>query len=174
MADEVQFDAREFQRFYRALGQMDPAIKKALRKRIRDLAKPITADVKAAALEIPVKKSSNRSGSMGLRKSLSMAAKYEIRATKKGAVVHFRIGTKTFMSAANMPRTIPYYVEGRRKRPWRHPVFGNPDVWVEQDPHPFLGATVMSHKNKFMEGMQKAVDDALDELQREIKAAGNN
>ena len=110
---------------------------------------------------------------MGLRKSLSLAAKHEIRATKKGAVVHFRIGTKTFMAASNMPRTIPYYVEGRRKRPWRHPVFGNPDVWVQQEPHPFLNSTVMSHKNDFLTGMQRAVDDALDEVIKKIESADN-
>ena len=52
-------------------------------------------------------------------------------------------------------------MEGRRKRAWRHPVFGNRENWVEQKSHPFLAVTVLPHKMQFAGEVTKALDDAL-------------
>ena len=43
------------------------------------------------------------------------------------------------MSTAKMPsgqRGLPGAMEGTKQ--WRHPVFGNSDVWVQQPAHPYF------------------------------------
>jgi hypothetical protein len=51
-------------------------------------------------------------------------------------------------------RSLPSYMEGR-KRPFRHPVFDNTDVWVQQAAHPYF---------------YKTVEPAGEEVHREINA----
>lgn len=34
-------------------------------------------------------------------------------------------------------KALPLYMEGA-KFPWRHPVYGDRDVWVTQEPHPYF------------------------------------
>ncbi len=175
MADQFQIDAKEFAAFYKAVAQIDPELKKALRKTMTTLAKPIVADVKAAELAIPsqgggaVATRKKKGETLGLRASLANATKSDINATGRGAVVHIRVSSSKFMAASGRPRSIPYYMEGRRKRKWRHPVFGNKENWVEQSPHPYLAVTVLKHKDNFVAGVADAVNEVLGQIDHQVK-----
>jgi len=167
--DDFTVDVAEFKAFYKALGNIDPEIKKQLRKRLMDAAKPIVEEVKQAEINIPASREAQtgrkkRGETMGLRAALANATKADLKGTGRGAAVHIRVSTTKFMSASGRPRTIPYYMEGRRKRPWRHPVFGNREVWVAQKPHPFLAPTVSKHREDFQKQVTSAVLDALSEV----------
>lgn len=174
MADQFQIDAKEFAAFYKAVAQVDPELKKALRKTMTTLAKPIVADVKAAELAIPsrggeaVATRKKKGETLGLRASLANATKSDINATGRGAVVHIRVSSSKFMATSGRPRSLPYYMEGRRKRKWRHPVFGNKENWVEQSPHPYLAVTVLKHKDSFVDGVADAVNEVLQQIDHKV------
>jgi len=171
MADDFEIDYKEFGKFYSAMSKVDPEVKKQLRKRLMEAAKPIVDEVKTVELQIPSKsgqaesKRKKRGENLGLRQSLAAATIADLKATKRGGAVHIRVSTTRFMAASGRPRTLPYYMEGRRKRPWRHPVYGNRENWVTQRPHPFLGVTVMKHKNEFEKQVTSAVLDAIASVQ---------
>ena len=166
MADEFTIDSAEFKAFYKAMTKVDPEVKKSIRKRLMDAAKPIVEEVKQAELNIPATREAGetrkkKGATLGLRASLANATKADFNGTSKGAAVHIRVSTTKFMAASGRPRTLPYYMEGRRKRAWRHPVFGNREVWVAQSSHPVLAPTVLQHKEKFAKEVTEAVMDAL-------------
>ncbi|MEI8285889.1 MAG: hypothetical protein WCG15_01180 [Actinomycetes bacterium] len=174
MADQFQIDDKEFVAFYKAVAQVDPELKKALRKKITALAKPIVADVKQAAIAIPsqggdVGGTRKKKGeTLGLRAGLANATKSDFNGTGRGAVVHIRVSSSKFIAATGRPRSLPYYMEGRRKRKWRHPVFGNKENWVEQSPHPFLAVTVFKHKDSFVDGVADAVNEVLGQIDHKV------
>ena len=167
--DDFSIDSAEFKAIYKALGKVEPEIKKQLRKRLMEVAKPIVEEVKQAELNIPASREAQkgrkkRGETMGLRAALANATKADINGTGRGAAVHIRVSTTKFMAASGRPRTIPYYMEGRRKRPWRHPVFGNREAWVVQKPHAFLAPTVSKHREDFKNQVTSAVLDAISQV----------
>jgi hypothetical protein len=173
--DAVEIDAKAFVGFYKAVSQIDPELKKALRKELMKQATPIVDDVRQAALAIPASREAGatrkkKGTTLGLRASLAAAAKADFNGTGRGAVLHIRISGTRFNSVSGREnRSLPYYMEGRRKRAWRHPVFGNREVWVQQEKHPFLGVTVMKHKDEFINAVQASVDETLQALDSVIQ-----
>jgi len=63
----------------------------------------------------------------------------------------------------NRSRSVQAYMEGTKPR-WRHPVFGNANVWVQQDPHPYF------YKVMAMAGPRArlAVNRVMDQITNEI------
>lgn len=178
MAEEaVEINAKEFVGFYKAVSKIDSELKKALRREMVSKTAPIVEEVRQAALAIPASRDAGstrkkKGQTLGLRASLAAAAKADFNGTSKGGVVKIKISSTRFLSVSGrVNRSLPYYVEGRRKRAWRHPVFGNTDVWVEQQKHPFLGVTVMRHKKDFVNAVQGAVDETMKALDSVIQKA---
>jgi len=163
----IEIDPTDFAKVVKEIAQVDPSFKKTIKKRLKAAAEPVVEEVKRAALAIPAKggdaeASRKKKGEfLGLRASLANATISDINPTKKGAILKIRISTTKFMAASGRPRSIPYYMEGRRKRQWRHPVFGNTENWVVQQSHPFLGVTVLPHKMVFAGEVVQALEDAL-------------
>ena len=168
MADEFTIDSAEFKVFYKAMTNVDVEIKKSLRKRLMDAAKPIVEEVKQAELALPSKREAGetrkkKGATLGLRASLANATKSDFNGTGKGAAVHIRVSTTKFMAVSGRPRTIPYYVDGR-KSDWRHPIYGRralSEDWARQKATPFLGVTIIPHKEEFAREVTDAVMDAL-------------
>lgn len=50
---------------------------------------------------------------------------------------------------------------GGQNGPFRHPVFGNRDVWVSQPARPFLAPALSARFTQIVELVDSAVDDAL-------------
>lgn len=166
MADPI-IDRSEFIAFYKAVSEVSPEISKAMRKRLNVVIKPIAEEVKRAALELPSKidergSSSGYENVFGLRRSIAQSVKSRVSMTSKGGVAQIRVSTTEFMALSGRPRTIPYYLEGRKRR-WRHPVFGNKDNWVDQEAKPFLAKTAYKTKNvdAVYDALGEAVEDGL-------------
>jgi len=163
----IEIDPTDFAKVVKEISQVDPSFKKTIKKRLKTAAEPVVEEVKRAALAIPAKGGNaelarkKKGEFLGLRASLANATISDINPTKKGAILKIRISTTKFMAASGRPRSIPYYMEGRRKRDWRHPVFGNTENWVIQKSHPFLGVTVLPHKMKFAGEVVQALEEAL-------------
>ena len=163
----IDIDSAEFAKLVKEVANVEPEFRKSVRKMLKEKADPIVNEVKQAVLSIPSEKGEAQTGrkkrgeNQGLRASVAGAVVAEINPTKRGAIAKIRVSTTKFMSASGRPRTLPYYLEGRRKRAWRHPVFGDREVWVNQKPHPFLGVTVVPHKQEFATAVVQALDEAI-------------
>lgn len=174
----IEVKAEEFGDYYKRIGKVDVEIRKALRRRLTAAAKPVVAEVKQAALSIPSKageastKRRKTGETAGLRASLALATESTFKATSKGGGIKIRVSRSKFESVSGRPNTIPYYVEGRRKRAWKHPVFektkgpvtsGNAQNWITQKASPFLGVTVVKHKEAYGKEVSAAITDAIKE-----------
>lgn len=168
MADKPVIDRSEFLAFYKAVGEVSPEIQKAMRKRLNAAGRPIVAQVKQAALQIPsnVERGKDQVGDydnlFSLRRAISQSVKGRFNGTGKGGVYSIRVSTTDFMALSGRPRTIPYYLEGRKRR-WRHPVFGRREMWVDQQAHPFLGVTAYKPRNvdAIYDALGQSVEDGL-------------
>lgn len=179
MADQafqIDVNTKDYARFYAATKKVEPDITKALRKRLSTVAKPITAQVKQAALSLPSKqggmadKSGRGATGLGLRQGIAAAVEQKIKPTgKNGLNVRIRVSGTKFAEKTGKPRKLPRYVEGFSKKPWRHPVFADAGAskgswkgtWVVQAPTPFLVQTVLPHKEQFRNAVYDAFVDAV-------------
>lgn len=180
----IEVKAEEFGDYYKRIGKVDAEVRKALRRRLTAAAKPVVQDVKQAARSLPSKggevstKRRKKDETVGLRASLALATQSYFYATQKGGGIKIRVSRSKFLAVSGRPNTIPYYVEGRRKRAWKHPVFektkgpvlkGNAENWVTQDPTPFLGETVQKHRAVYAREVTEAINDAIKNCNIPIK-----
>jgi hypothetical protein len=90
-------------------------------KALRDAVKPVERDVKAAARGLPAK----GPASTELRQRIAGATGTQVRTTGRSAGVKVRVARKRMGGQAALPQRM-------NVGQWRHPVFGNTDVWVTQ------------------------------------------
>lgn len=127
---------KDLKRISAELRKMDnKQLKKEFSKELRAAAKPMVPAVRRAIRQIP---SSRGYTADGLRGRLSKAVKLEVKLTGKQAGVRIRVDGRKMPSHE---KALQAYMEGLKK-PWRHPVYGNKEVWVKQDPSPYFYKTV--------------------------------
>jgi len=111
------------------------ALKQEFTKELRAAARPMVPAVRQAIRQIPSKRGYSASG---LRGHMSKAVKLEVRTAGRDAGVRIRVDGRKM---PNRARAVQAYMEGLKK-PWRHPVYGNRENWVKQDPKPYFFKTV--------------------------------
>jgi hypothetical protein len=149
-------DAGDLKRLYRDLGG-HADLRKELRTGLRDILRPLVPVLRAAYLAGPSHTDRGR-----LRRLLARSVRVEVRTSGRLA------GARIRADGRRMPdhmKSIPAYWEGEKSR-WRHPVFGNRDVWVDQQPHPTFYRTVEPRA----EQAGRAVDDLLDRVRHELES----
>jgi hypothetical protein len=110
-------------------------LKQEFTKELRAAARPMVPAVRGAIRQIPSKRGYSADG---LRGRMSKAVKLEVRTTGRDAGVRIRVDGRKMPAHE---KALQSYMEGLKK-PWRHPVFGNREVWVRQDPKPYFFRTV--------------------------------
>lgn len=130
-----EIDGEAFRVFQRELKKVEPELAKDLRKELKAVVeKHVVPDAKA-----------NASWSSRIPKAIKP------QVTTKGVGV--RVGRK------RAPHGRPF--EGLRGgSSFRHPVFGNREVWVSQPTRPFLSPAVDKNQEKAAQAALKAVDSA--------------
>ena len=122
---------RDLARISRELRRMDDAeIKRRFRRELRAAGAPMVPAVRASIAAIPVK---GTSGSTGLRRRLQRATRLMVRTSGRQA------GVRVIVDPKRMPdhqKSLPQMMEG--VRPWRHPVYGNREVWRSQESHAYF------------------------------------
>ncbi|MFJ6729988.1 hypothetical protein ACIQPQ_34325 [Streptomyces sp. NPDC091281] len=108
----------------------NPEIKKRFRKELRAVATPFVPLVRSSIRSIP---STRPYTADGLRGRMSKATRVEVRTVGRDAGVAIRVDGRKMPS--NM-KALPKGMEGTKR--WRHPVFGNREFWVTQQPHPYF------------------------------------
>jgi hypothetical protein len=141
-------------------------IRKQLAKQLRSEIRPMVTAVKAAWLTAPSRghRSSTRArrSQPDLRKLLARATAGQVRFTGKEAGVRVRTDGRKLPSGS---RALPTYAEGTKPR-WRHPVFGDREVWVDQRPFPRFYEAVQPDEARARREVIKAVDQVFDKIAR--------
>ena len=154
MAEGIQvvIDPAEWFRFKQQLDQFDPAITRALRKRIRK-----AGNVGAEAVRKTLRMSSPGGGdnSGEGRAALIAATKVSVSFSRRAAGAKIVTGSSK-LSAAHKGLLNVY-----NKKSFRHPVYGNKAVWVEQQGRPYFGSAITQAMNHaVVEEIWSALDDA--------------
>jgi hypothetical protein len=150
---------RAVARDLRVAGSPGRGVRKKMRRNITAAVKPMQNAVKADALAIPVKGPK----STGLRKAIARGTKIKIRASGATALVRLFVDPRIAPLAAYMEGS-----DGARAVRWRHPVFGNTDVWVGQSSHAYFAPAVRKHLPAVRKAVVAAVDETAIELERGI------
>ncbi|MFJ8153970.1 hypothetical protein [Streptomyces sp. NPDC094468] len=150
-------DSGDMRRIARELGRMDDKeLKKRFRKELRKAAAPLVPKVRASIRRIPSKQ---RYTPDGLRGTLARATRLEVKTTGREAGVAIRVDGRKM--PAHM-KSLPSMVEGKKR--WRHPVFGNREVWVDQPKQPYFYNVVRAAGP----ASRRAVYRVLDGISRDI------
>ncbi len=125
-------------RVARALGETPKELRSSVRKAIRPIGEAVLARARLNAgwsRRIP--------GALTLRVSFSRNPGVTVSARQK-----------------NAPHARPFEgITGRGS--WRHPVFGNRDVWVSQSARPFLRPALDGERQHIAFQMEKAIEEAV-------------
>jgi len=173
----IEVKETDFRNLYLNTKKMDAEIQKNLRKNLRKAAKEVVPKAQRAVLSIPSEHRSDiharRPVGMGLRAAIAASMKISIKAAKKKSGVFIRVDRKMFVAlsqrSGKKPEKLPKYVDGVIKR-WKHPVFAHqmdkPEKWPIQPSHPFFLKTIKENKPLFVREVEKAMQQAFDELDK--------
>lgn len=124
----------QLERVIKALREVgDGGLARELSAELRKAARPMVPKVRAAIMAIP----SNHDGT--LRREMSAATRAQFRVAGSQAGITIRVDGRRMPAGK---RSLPSYMEGRKGKPWRHPVYGNTNVWVAQPVHTYFYKTV--------------------------------
>lgn len=166
---------RQLAKDLRKAGKSD--LRKALRKKITEAGRPVVDDVKAAVRDLPVTsrgggrkarttynvgratteraKSSAARRAAGLRATVASATKLQVTAK----------GVRIVIQSSKLPpdqRTLPRHLDSEKG--WRHPVFGDRDVWVHQKGRPYFAVTIKRRAPAF----RRAVLEAMEQIRNQL------
>lgn len=148
---DAQIDPRDFGRLMRGIRGFDKSLSTALRKRLRAAAKPAVDEVKATLLAAPSKGGSKDH----LRRTLADGTKVSITTGKDA-------GITIVTSGAKLPA--PRLAKAYNKQAFKHPVFGNREVWVTEPGHPYFGR-VYRHRPQMRQAALQALADAVKSME---------
>jgi hypothetical protein len=177
---------------YRALSkrlrQGKPDLRKKLRASINEAGKPVLDEVKERIQTLHV--SSGHGGGARRRQMFAMVEAGRrahargadvrgaaLRASKRSTGLRTRIaaatklqitakGVRFVVNSSQLPesqRTLPRHLDSPKG--WRHPVFGNREVWVDQKGGPWFADTIKRRAPEFRSAIVKAMDDISQEIE---------
>lgn len=152
-------------------------VRKTLTKSLQKSVKPAVADVKRAVKAIDSKGvkghgSRRRERSYRVRNEKGRFRQFGLRATV-ARLVRSRVkysgntvGVRVYVDAHQMPnkqRRLPAHLDNPKG--WRHPVWGNREVWSHQYGGPYFKKTLAGHTPRVRAAAIRDVDTALRELE---------
>lgn len=163
-------DAGDLKRVAKALKQAadGKTLRKELTGELRGQANPMVGRVQAAWLSAPSGghggSTRARRGQPDLRKLLAKATRAQVRFTGKEAGVRVRTDGRKM---PDRMKALPGYAEGIRRRPWRHPIFGEWKANTKnQPPFPRFYATVQPDEAAARRACEQAVDKVFRQIVR--------
>jgi hypothetical protein len=148
----LTIDPKQWDRFARDLDAFDPGLKRGLRKRLKNAGESARNAVIDALHEAPPSGGGSPAGS---REAIAAATRVAVSFSRTNA------GVRVISSAKNLSEEHQWFLHSYNLERFRHPVFGLPNVWVEQAGRPFFGKVIAKavSKDDFKE-MRAALDDA--------------
>lgn len=138
----------EFVRVANQLREINARLPTEFRKRMRNVARPAVADVKARvrALQLP----GGPAGSTGIRRRVARGVTIKASVTGNASL---RVATSMAdPSEAVIPRGMD------TPRGWRHPVFGNTNNWVQQPGSSWFREPLSGYQDEFERGLTQALE----------------
>lgn len=125
---------------------------------LRDVPKEMQKDLRRNILDasdvIVQRARSNASWSSRIPNAISARVRFGT-----GSAVQIVVDSK------QAPHARPYEGIGQgRGNTFRHPLFGNTDIWVEQQQRPFLFPARRQHEHEVVKGVQDAINSAFSSL----------
>ena len=150
----------------KAAGDEGKGLKTELRRGLRKAATPMLAAVKARVRVISVKgvrgggrwaryAKRPRAKSLGLRDSVADAMQIQ---TRMGGEPEVRLRVNTSRLPTDQ-RKLPRYMD--RAEGWRHPVFGDENVWAQQTGEPYWNETLNPFGPQVRQEIIGVVNDVL-------------
>lgn len=145
----VSVDAQDFRKVLLATKEFEPALYKALRARLRTIGRDLIGDMQgelgsgelsgpiAGGLKASISKGNVNAKGAGLR----------IRATSK----LLPDGKKVMLKAYNRPA-------------FRHPVFGDTNVWIQQPGRPYFGSVITARRQQVADDVRLALAEAIRDM----------
>lgn len=172
---------RELAKQLRAGGHGD--IVKPFRKAVRDAAKPVLTDVRSTVMRLQIvgqggTSTNVRGGGRAARVRHAATNKARLNAGLRATVassVRVRSlarGVTIEVNKAKLPpdqRSMPNDLESSKG--WRHPVFGNREVWASQRGGPWFYPTCRRHAEDFRSAIYAAGEDAAAQLAEKVRSA---
>ncbi len=142
--------ADEFARLKVEADKFDRAIIRSLRKRIKDIGKDAVEAVQKSVLSGPGE------GAAGSRAGIAAGTRLSVSFSARSA------GAKITTTNAQVDADHKGIVAAYNQPNFRHPVFGNRNVWAVQTGKPYFGASIEPIVDKRTEReMKAAIDDAV-------------
>ena len=139
-------------------------LRKELTQGMRGVLRPLVPRVKAAYLAGPSKGRRRRRQGPDLRTLLARSVRLEVRTAGKLAGARIRVdGRRMPPGMGALPRHWEGPAEGGR---WRHPVFGNREVWVGQESHPTFYRTIRPDEAQARREIEQVVDRIFAKIER--------
>src|SRR6266702_6057541 len=145
----------------RELRDMDGRkVKGIFRHALEDAARPYPGRVRASVLAIPVKEGG---GHTGLRARIAGCVELSSGTDAKGAYASVWVNPFRMLPGYV---ALPLYMEGVKESSrnhnysrWRHPVYGNREVWRSQDSHPYFYQATTPLGRAAGEALKAALED---------------
>lgn len=184
---------RELSKRLRQTGQTD--LRKNLRKAIQEAGKPVVQATQDAVRSIPITSegigafagdfrvpTNSHGGGRKQRRthtaSTSRTEKSRQRALKRGGSLREAVarsvklqittrGIRIISDSKAMPpdqQTLPRRMDSPKG--WRHPVFGNREVWVTEKGKPWFGSTIQKHAPDFRAAVVDVMELAKDAIEK--------
>jgi hypothetical protein len=171
---------RDLAKRMRQAGTQGQGLRRQLRQRISEAGQPVVDDVKVAVLDLHVTSTGHGGGQAQRRKFKASRARTEKardRALRKGgsllqamaSATKLQItakGIRIIVNSKQLPadqQSLPRHLDSAKG--WRHPVFGNREVWVAQKGGPYFADTIKKKAPQFREAIVKAMDDIQQQLE---------
>jgi len=152
--------------YARRLRGMDGrTVKNIFQRHLETAARPYPARVRASALAIPVKEHGKHTG---LRARIAGCVTLSSGTDADSAYASVWVDPRKMLPDY---RTLPLYMQGvtgtrgQDYRRWRHPVYGNREVWVSQPSHPYFYQATAGLDRAAAEELRVALEDVTRKLE---------
>jgi hypothetical protein len=135
------------------LADVEASLQEKIRGNVREAAAPVVADIRRAALALPAHGTKHT----GLRARLAAGVQVETSGLGR---IRFN-ATMDDPQEAELPRGEDSGIAG-----WRHPVYGNSNVWVHQIGGHWFRSVISDHREEFDRKIQDAIEQAANQIAR--------
>ncbi|NQX36250.1 hypothetical protein [Herbiconiux sp. VKM Ac-2851] len=149
----VVIDPQVWYRTKKELDAFDPALSRALRRRIK-----ASGDVAAEKVRQTLRMSSPDGGPNTGRSRAALIAATKVRVSFQAR----QAGAKITTSGSGLPAGHEGLLMVYNKDSFRHPVFGDRDDWVQQQGRPYFGRVIAGEiRRHIVQKIHDAIDEAM-------------
>lgn len=154
-AVEYRVTPQGFRELFVRTAKFDETLAKELRTNIRGAALSVVSDVRTQVM------GGSFTTDAGMRQGIADGLKVQVLTVSKS-----KPGVVIVASADRMPRGKALMLKAWQKVTFKHPVFGDKAVLVEQAGRPFFDGPIEANKSKVTTAVNKAMQQAADSLSR--------